>query len=171
MENLVKPTENKTSRNYDHIPGWGIDADPQNNPTYPMKHWTGDDHNRLNYEKPPQQDKDMEVLKSIERPGITAVFGTAVPPSGLSGMIRRFAFRYSESTYSHWVPLILADRINVIEGYIHDIAHGTFPNIIKERGWTAEWKYNREGVIKKLVVGATIAAAALIILSRKRARS
>jgi hypothetical protein len=171
MENLVKPTENKTSRNYDHIPGWGIDADPQNNPTYPMKHWTGDDHNRLNYEKPPQQDKDMEVLKSIERPAITAVFGTAVPPSGLSGMIRRFAFRYSESTYSHWVPLIMADRINVIEGYLQDIFSGTFPNIIKERGWTAEWKYNRQGVIKNLAVGAAIAAAALIILSRRKARS
>jgi hypothetical protein len=25
------------AESYKDIPGWGIDADPQNNPTYPMK--------------------------------------------------------------------------------------------------------------------------------------
>src|SRR5687767_2015817 len=113
----------------DHIPGWGIDADPENDPTYPMKHWNGADYQRINYEKPPQQPIDIEVLHSNERPGVTRVFGTSTPPSGLSGMIRRWAFKYSEATTAHWMGLIFADRVNVVEGYIEDLTHGIVPNI------------------------------------------
>src|SRR5690554_8021589 len=96
---------------YTHIKGWGVDADPKNEPTYPMKNYTGDDHNRLNYERPPQQRKNIEVLHSNERPGVSAVFGTSVPPSGFSGSLRRKAFTYSEGTFAHWLILLLADRI------------------------------------------------------------
>ncbi len=49
------------------------------------------------------QPVNVEVLHSNERPHLTAVFGTSSPPSGLSGSIRRFAFRYSESSYGHWL--------------------------------------------------------------------
>src|SRR5690606_39113953 len=103
---------------YLHIKGWGVDADPKNEPTYPMKHYTGDDHGRLSWIRPSQQPENIEVLHSTERPSISAVFGTAQPPSGLSGMIRRYAFKHSESSFAHWLPLLLADRINVIEGII-----------------------------------------------------
>src|SRR3569832_1705726 len=102
----------------DHIPGWGIDADPKNDPTYPMKHRNGADYERINYEKPPQQPVNMEILHSIERPGITRVFGTSTPPSGLSGAIRRYVYRYSDATTAHWMGLILADRVNAVEGVI-----------------------------------------------------
>jgi hypothetical protein len=44
----------------------------------------------------------------------------------------------------------VADRVNVIEGIIDDIKHGHFPNLIKERGWDAEWKYNKSGMIKNI---------------------
>src|SRR5689334_20788036 len=108
--------EKNLADNYKHINGWGIDADPENEPTYPMKNYTGDDHNRLDYERDPQQQPEIEVLHSNERPGLTVVFGTPEPPSGLSGIIRRKAFKYSENMYRHWLPLIIADRINVIEG-------------------------------------------------------
>src|ERR1700712_1004563 len=104
----------------DHIPGWGMDVDPENDPTYPMKHWNGADHERLNYEKAPQQPIDIEMLHSIERPGITRVFGTSTPPAGLSGAIRRYAYKFSEATAAHWMTLILADRVDVIQGKIND---------------------------------------------------
>jgi len=39
------------SIDYKQIPGWGMDSDPENEPTYPMKNYTGDDHNRINYER------------------------------------------------------------------------------------------------------------------------
>lgn len=153
--------------NYSHIKGWGIDADPDNEPTYPMKKYTGDDHKRLNYEKPPQQPVNVEILHSNERPDVTRVFGTSTPPSGLSGMIRRYAFKYSEGSWNHWLPLILADRVNMVEGIIDDLKHGYVPNIFAERGWQAEWKYNKKGVAKKVAVGAVAAAAIVILLSQK----
>ena len=143
---------------YSHIKGWGIDADPKNEPTYPMKKWTGDDHKRLNWERPPLQPLDIEVLHSNERPGLTATFGTSVPLSGLSGQLRRYAFKHSESTYSHWLPLLLADRINVIEGIVSDIGHGHIPNIFSEKGWKAEWKHNPKGLVTKVAV-LTVATA------------
>src|SRR5689334_10245194 len=124
----------QNSEEYKNIPGWGIDADPENEPTYPIKNYTGDDHARINYERSEQQPETVEILMSNERPVITRVFGTTVPPVGLSGMIRRYAFKHSEDRYRHWIPLILADRINVGEGLIKDVVTGHFPNIIKERG-------------------------------------
>ena len=69
------------------------------------------------------------MLQSVERPAIARVFGTSVPPKGLSGMIRRFAYKYSEATLAHWMPLLLADRINVFEAFIDDFKNGTVPNL------------------------------------------
>lgn len=155
---------------YAHINGWGIDADPENEPTYPMKKYTGDDHKRIHYEKPPQQPVNIEVLRSNERPSVSAVFGTSTPPQGLSGAIRRFAFKYSESSYGHWLPLILADRVGVVEGIIDDIKRGHFPNIIAERGWKAEWKYNRQGLIKNIVIGIAVTTAVLVLLNNGKKR-
>jgi hypothetical protein len=137
---------------YKDIPGWGMDADPENEPTYPMKNYTGDDHKRIQYERSSQQPRTVEILKSNERPGLTAVFGTTIPPSGLSGMIRRYAFQHSEDRYRHWLPLLMADRINVWEGLISDFKKGIFPDLFAEKGWKAEMKHNPKGVMKKVIV-------------------
>jgi hypothetical protein len=149
------------------VKGWGIDADPRNEPTYPMKKYTGDDHNRLNYQRPPQQPLTVEVLHSNERPNYTAVFGTSTPPTGISGQMRRRAFKYSEDRYPHWMILMMADRVNVIEGIIEDIKNGHFPNIMKERGWKANWKYDtRKTALRTSVF--VFSAALLITLFRRR---
>lgn len=169
----TKPADFKNIRGTDHshIKGWGVDADPENDPTYPMKMRTDEEQLGYSWERPVQQDKNMEVLKSVERPNITAVFGTSIPPSGLSGMIRRFAFKYSESTYLHWLPLIMADRVNMIEGIIDDLSRGHIPNIVKERGWTAEWKYNRMNVIKNVAIGIVLTAVLIAVLAGKNKKS
>ena len=160
--------ENKTD--YTQIPGWGMDADPENEPTYPMKNYTGDDHKRLNWERPSQQEENIEILKSNERPSISAVFGTASPPSGLSGMIRRQAFKYSESSYAHWLPLLLADRINVVEGVIQDLTEGTIPNIFVEKGWKSDLKYNRKGLVKRLLIQTAVLGVVVVCLTQKNKR-
>jgi len=169
MENIAEKT---LADKYAHIKGWGIDADPENEPTYPMKKYTGDDHNRIHWKRPPLQPVNVEVLHSNERPYMTAVFGTTVPPSGLSGMVRRYAFKYSEGSYVHWFSLILADRINMVEGIISDLAHGHVPNFIKERGWTAEWKYNRKGMIRNMAItaGVVIGLAAVLYARGKKGK-
>lgn len=163
MERVIDPAiDREIADRYKHIPGWGIDANPDDKPNYPMKHYTGADYQRLNYDRPTQQPVTVELLKSVERPSPSAVFGTVTPPEGISGSIRRYAFKYSESTYMHWVPLVLADRIGMIKGVIDDIKKGIFPNIIKERGWDAEWKYNKQGMIKNIAIGV---AVGLVVLS------
>lgn len=167
QENFTPPVQADISR----IKGWGIDADPKNDPTYPMKQRSDDVKRGYNWERPPQQPMTVEVLHSIERPNLTATFGTSVPPSGLSGRIRRKAFEYSENSYAHWVPLILADRVNMVEGIIDDLKQGTFPNFFKEFGWKAEWEYNRKNfLIKSAVVAGTVALTLMFMKRRKCSR-
>ena len=157
-----------TDFDYKNIPGWNIDADPENEPTYPIKKWTGDDHNRINWQRPAQQLVNEEILHSNERPNISAVFGTPLPPSGLSGAIRRKAFTFSESEYGHWLNLFLADRINMFEGIIDDIKHGHFPNIFAERGMKADWKYNRKELVRNVVIAAAVTTILIGLVKRKK---
>lgn len=156
-----------STKDYSHIKGWGVDVDPKNDPTYPIKNRIDEGQDKSNWERPTQQPINIEVLHSIERPNVTAVFGTSMPPKGLSGMIRRYAFKYSENTYSHWMPLILADRVNVVEGVIDDLLHGHIPNIFTEKGGNADWKYNRKAVYQKIAVGAVIAMASITYFTMK----
>jgi hypothetical protein len=149
---------------FSHIKGWGIDADPKNDPTYPMRKRTNEPYPKSEAERPTQQDSSVEVLQSIERPNLTAVYGTSTPPSGLSGMIRRFAFKYSENRYRHWLPLILADRVNVVEGILEDLAHGHVPNIFGEKGMKAEAKHNPKGIALDVAVGLVLAAGVAAII-------
>ncbi len=153
---------------YSHIKGWGIDADPQNDPTYPMKKRTNEEHEGYAWERPALQPEDVEVLKSVERPNLTAVFGTASPPQGLNGKIRELAFRYSESSYGRWLPLVLADRVGAVEGIIEDLTKGHVPNIFAERGWGAEWKYNRKNFLLKIAAAAAVTAVAISVISSKK---
>lgn len=51
MENRVEPdktteaeVDRRLANSYKDIPGWGFDANPDNDPTYPMKNWNGADH-------------------------------------------------------------------------------------------------------------------------------
>jgi hypothetical protein len=156
---------------YKTVKGWGIDADPDNDPTYSIKPNRTDDEQRgYTWQRPPQQDVNMEVLHSTERPNLSAVFGTSMPPSGLSGMLRRYAFQYSESSLGHWLPLVMADRINVFEGYLEDLSHGHIPNVFAERGWKAEWKHDPERVMQKVATGAVVTAALITMACRKRNR-
>ena len=154
------------------VTGWGIDADPENDPTYPMKTHTPGEHDGYKWERPDQQTEKVEVLHSTERPNLPAAFGTTLPPSGVSGMLRRAAFNYSENSYAHWLPLMLADRVQMVEGVVDDLAHGHVPNVFKELGWGAQWKYDRKALITKVAVGTGIAVGLGLLLSRAaRSRS
>jgi hypothetical protein len=155
-----------TAKDYTQIKGWGIDADPENDPTYPMKSRNNGEHAGYTWERPPQQPIDVEILHSNERPNVTAVFGTSTPPSGLSGMLRRLAFKYSESSYGHWLPLMLADRVNMLEGILSDFSHGRIPNIVAELGWKAEWKHNRKNLLGRIILQAALASAATAYMRR-----
>jgi hypothetical protein len=149
------------------VNGWGVDADPKNDPTYPIKQRNNGEHNGYTWERPRQQPVSVEVLHSNERPNVSAAFGTSTPPSGVSGMLRRFAFKYSESSYGHWLPLMLADRVGVVEGLVEDVVHGHVPNVFAELGWAAEWKHNRKGLVSRVLIGAAVTAGIVAYIRHK----
>ena len=157
----------KTAEDFAHIPGWGIDADPKNDPTYPNRHRTGEEHDGHPPVRPTMQVHDREILRSIERPGFTAVVGNSVPPSGLSGMIRRYAYKQSENSYLHWLPLIVADRVNMVEGLIDDLANGTLPNIWAEKGYNSELKFNKKSLLLKVGTLAALTAGPVYMMLPK----
>ena len=160
-----------TAKDPSQINGWGVDADPKNDPTYPMRNRNNDEHAGYGWERPPQQPITIEILHSNERPNVTSVFGTSTPPSGLSGVLRRKAFRYSESSYGHWLPLMLADRVSVVEGVLGDLKHGHVPNVFAERGWKAEWKHNRTSLVRRILVRVVLISAVVAYFRSRRANS
>ena len=153
------------------IKGWGVDADPKNDPTYPMKDRNDGEHAGYSWERPPQQPITVEILHSNERPDVTSVFGTSTPPKGPSGALRRLGFRYSESSYGHWLPLVLADRVSVVEGVLEDLRQGRVPNLFAERGWNAEWEHNRASLVRRILVRAVLASAAVALLRSRSSDS
>ena len=156
----------QTALDTSSIPGWGVDADPKNDPTYPYRDRAKDDGLGMDWERPPRQEPDVEVLQSIEHKRLPAVFGTTVPPSGVSGALRRLAFKYSESNWAHWLMLMGADRINVVEGVLQDFSKGRIPNIPAEMGVRSEYRHNKRGLVTKLAIGGAVVAIA-IGLSRR----
>ena len=150
------------------IPGWGVDADPENDPTYPYRDRSKDTGLALNWERPPQQQPEVEILQSIEHNRLPAVVGTSTPPRGLSGAIRRIAFRYSESNWWHWLLLMGADRVDVVEGLVEDLGRGKLPNIPAEMGARAEWAHNKKGFVTKAAVTLAIAGGLFALIRSRR---
>ena len=150
-----------------NINGWGADLDPANRPAVP-KERTPPRLPHVNWDQPSPQQVNVRVLHSNERPGITPVFGSTLPPSGISGKMRELAFRYSENDIRHWLILLAADRVNVGEGLVSDLARGHVPNIFAEMGAAAEWKYNRAGFIRKAVVASAAVGFAIYLMRRRK---
>ena len=60
----------------------------------------------------------------LSRSGVrtpSPVFGTAQPAHGISGLVRRAAYRLPEHRAGRWALLLVADRIDVLE---HRLARG-----------------------------------------------
>ncbi|MCZ0963717.1 hypothetical protein [Paracoccus benzoatiresistens] len=153
------------------VNGWGVDADPRNDPTYPMRDRSADTEASMRWERPPLQQPGVEVLRSVEHNRRPAVFGTSTPPSGISGMVRRAAFAYSESDWRHWLMLLGADRINMVEGIAEDLGRGHVPNVPAEMGIGAEWQHNKAGLARKVAIAAAVTVVAVALLDRRKDRS
>jgi hypothetical protein len=152
------------------IQGWGADLDPGVRPAVPKERTPQRFVNAHWDDIEPQPSRGVQVFHSTERPGLTPVYGTAQPPKGLSGLIRKAAFRRSENDLRHWLMLLFADRVNVVEGIIEDLAHGHVPNLFAEMGGPAEWKYNRKGFIRKAIIAGGVVGLLLVLNSRRRRR-
>jgi hypothetical protein len=164
----MQPTR-PTRESLVHIQGWGADLDRKDRPGVPMERMPA---RFINPQpgQPEQQAETVEVLVSNERPGITPVFSTRQPPSGLSGMIRRLAFKMTENDVRHWLLLLAADRVNMVEGIGQDLLSGKVPNVLAEMGIKAEFQHNKAGLAKKVVVASAVAGGVWYLLQRRRQR-
>lgn len=148
--------------------GWGSDADFSRRPYVP-KHKL-QENTGAHWERPEIQQSNVEVLHSIERPSLTAVYGTTLPPRGVSGKLRRYAFKYSENSFGHWIPLVLADRIDVIEGMMEDVRDGKVPRLFGD-GYKVDLKHAPMKFIWRVTKKAAILASPFVLLyfmSRRR---
>jgi hypothetical protein len=84
-------------------PGVPMETEPR--PLTPTVHWT----------EPERQPPDPRVTRRRELQQLTPVFSTAIPPRGLSGVLRRAAYRIPETRARHFLTLMLADRVDVLE--------------------------------------------------------
>jgi len=92
------------------IEGRGADADPRNRPGVPMETVPAP----LSGAQMPieQQKSDYAVLMHGGKQKLPPVFGTAAPLKGLSGVIRKVAYKYPDHWARHWMMLMMADRVD-----------------------------------------------------------
>src|SRR5947209_13653992 len=119
------------------IPGWGADLDPTDRPSVTKLQFQ-DNVTGAHGEFPERQPEKWPRERSIEHRFLTPVFGTAQPPSGLSGVIRKFAYKFSEGRAAHWLILLYADRVDAAEHHLRSLLSLRPDNPITETGITAE---------------------------------
>jgi hypothetical protein len=123
------------------IPGWGADLDPKDRPSVPKLQFQ-DDLTGAHWEFPERQPENYPRERSIEHGMLTPVFGTAQPLSGLSGAVRRYAYRYSEGRVAHWLLLVLGDRVDAWEHHLKSFLTLRPDNPITETGVKAEFTHH-----------------------------
>jgi hypothetical protein len=120
------------------IPGWGVDLDPKDRPSFPQERFDPT-LNGAHWVFPERQEEKWPRERSIEHKFLTPVFGTSTPPKGLSGLIRKYAYaRYSEAQAAHWLLLLAADRVDVLESSVTSLLTGHPDNPITETGILGE---------------------------------
>src|SRR5438270_11565353 len=120
------------------IPGWGVDLDPADRPAVPRERFDPD-ASGAHWQLPERQTESWPRERSIEHEMLTPVFGTSCPPSGVSGVIRKYAYRrFSEGRAAHWLLLIGADRVDAWESHLRSFLTTRPDNPITQTGVAAE---------------------------------
>jgi hypothetical protein len=126
----------------ERIPGWGVDLDPKDRPSVPKERFEPGLYG-AHWDFPQRQPEHWPRERSIEHKFLTPVFGTSCPPKGLSGVIRRYAYRrFSEGRAAHWLLLLVADRVDTVESRIGSLLTGHPDNPITETGVLSEFSHH-----------------------------
>jgi hypothetical protein len=120
------------------IPGWGVDLDPADRPSHPKLDYAPE-RTGAHWRFPERQPGADGRERSIEHAFVTPVFGTAQPLHGVSGAIRRYAYRrFSEGRLAHWLLLVIGDRADAWGAHLRSLATLRPDNPVTETGVTAE---------------------------------
>jgi hypothetical protein len=126
------------------IPGWGVDRDPKDRPAVPRE-LLSPGTTGAHWDFPERQAENWPRERSMEHRFLTPVFGTSCPPKGLSGTMRKYAYRrFSEGRAAHWLILMAADRVDSAGSHLRSFATLRPDNPITETGVRAE--VTRHGV-------------------------
>jgi len=124
------------------IPGWGVDLDPKDRPGTP-KERLDPGSTGAHWDFPERMPETDDRERSIEHKFLPPVYGTAQPLHGVSGRIRRFAYdRYSEGSVTHWLLLIVGDRVESTGAHLRSLASLRPDNPITETGVLSEVKHH-----------------------------
>jgi hypothetical protein len=135
---LAEPTDKLRER----IPGWGVDLDPKDRPSVPRLKFQ-EDFTGAHWEFPERQPEKWPRERSIEHKFLPPVFGTACPPTGVSGAIRKYSYaQYSEGRAAHWLLLMLADRVDAWENHLKSFLTLRPDNPITETGVKSEFTHH-----------------------------
>ena len=129
------------------IPGWGVDLDPKDRPSVPRERF---DRNMTgaHWDFPERQPERWPRERSNEHKFLTPVFGTSCPPTGMSGMMRRYAYTFSEGRAAHWLVLAAADRVDALESHLRSFLTLRPDNPITETGVLSE--LSRHGIASRV---------------------
>ena len=123
------------------IPGWGVDLDPADRPSVPRERFdpgaTG-----AHWDFPERQPEKWPRERSVEHEQLPPVFGTTCPPRGVSGMLRRYAYRFSEARAAHWLILIAADRVDALEHHLESLLTLRPDNPVTQTGIRSELSHH-----------------------------
>jgi hypothetical protein len=128
-----KPANRPTSDELrSRIPGWGVDLDPADRPSYPRERR---EETGAHWDFPERQEDLHHRERSIEHGILPPVFGTVAPLHGVSGIVRRTAYaRFSEARLAHWLLLIAGDRIDAFGAHAGSLLRGDAVHPIAETG-------------------------------------
>jgi hypothetical protein len=175
---LAEPIEALRAR----IPGWGADLDPKDRPSVPKLKFQ-EDLTGAHWEFPERQPEKWPRERSIEHRFLPPVFGTACPPRGLSGVIRRYSYaEYSDGRAAHWLLLMAADRVDAWENHLHSFVTLRPDNPITETGVRSEFTHHglksrigtkRADLVHQpldpiIIVGPWLAAAGAVYAGARR---
>ncbi|HWE22804.1 MAG TPA: hypothetical protein VG496_02575 [Myxococcales bacterium] len=96
-------------------PVYGSDLPGSERPGVPMETSPRALTPTVHWREPERQPPDRRVTKRRELQQLTPVFSSAYPPRGISGVLRRAAYRIPETHPQHFLTLMLADRVDVLE--------------------------------------------------------
>lgn len=118
FEGQSAPSQKPAQQPAQPIEGWGADRRAEDRPGIPRETRPSPlpgaagivDQQRLG--EPPVH---------ADRLTPTPVFGGKQPTHGLSGRVRRAAYRIPNHKVQHWLMLLLADRIDILESRLGDL--------------------------------------------------
>jgi hypothetical protein len=130
------------------IPGWGVDLDPKDRPSVPRERFDPN-LSGAHWDFPEKQPEKWPRERSIEHKFLTPVFGTSCPPKGVSGMMRKYAYRrFSEGRAAHWLILVAADRVDSLGSHLQSLVTLRPDNPITETGVLSE--FTRHGIASRV---------------------